>query len=76
MKNDAMAMALRALRDRLRRGKPAYTVFDNATLFSIIATRPNTLGELARVRGIGPSKLEQYGHEVLAVVAEHATNTS
>ncbi len=67
----ALFAALRALRDRLRRGKPAYTVFDNATLLGIVATRPSTLGELARVRGVGPAKLEQYGQEVLAVVAEH-----
>ena len=68
----ALFAALRALRDRLRRGKPAYTVFDNATLLAIVASRPATLTELSRVRGIGPAKLEQYGQEVLAVVAEHA----
>ncbi len=63
--------SLRSLRDRLRNGKPAYTVFDNATLTAIAATKPTSLQALARVKGIGPAKLEQYGEAVLAVVAEH-----
>ncbi len=74
--DSALFAALRELRDRLRRGKPAYTVFDNATLLGIVAVRPATLAELARVRGVGPAKLEQYGQEVLAVVAEHGTGGS
>jgi DNA helicase-2/ATP-dependent DNA helicase PcrA len=63
--------ALRGLRDRLRNGKPAYTVFDNATLTAIAATKPTSMQALARIKGIGPAKLEQYGEAVLAVVAEH-----
>jgi DNA helicase-2/ATP-dependent DNA helicase PcrA len=67
----ALFESLRALRDRLRNGKPAYTVFDNATLTAIAATKPTSLQSLARIKGIGPAKLEQYGEAVLAVVAEH-----
>ena len=67
----ALFELLRALRDRLRNGKPAYTVFDNATLTAIAATKPTSLQALARIKGIGPAKLEQYGEAVLAVVAEH-----
>jgi DNA helicase-2/ATP-dependent DNA helicase PcrA len=63
--------ALRGLRDRLRNGKPAYTVFDNATLTAIATVKPTSLQTLARIKGIGPAKLEQYGEAVLAVVAEH-----
>ena len=67
----ALFEALRRLRDRLRNGKPAYTVFDNATLTAIAATAPTSLQALARIKGIGPAKLEQYGEAVLATIAEH-----
>src|SRR5262249_21843430 len=48
---------------------PAYVVFHNTTLAAIAGARPRSIGELARVPGIGPSKLEQYGPDVLEVVA-------
>ena len=61
---------LRRFRDGARNGKPAYTVFDDKTLAAIAEQRPTSLDELARVRGVGPAKLEQYGDSVLAVVAD------
>ncbi|CAN5819650.1 hypothetical protein BH23ACT12_BH23ACT12_02030 [soil metagenome] len=51
-----------------REGKPAYTVFSNATLDSIAASGARSLGELARIKGVGPAKLENFGDEVLAVL--------
>lgn len=48
---------------------PAYVVFNDATLEAIAGSRPQTRGELAAVSGIGPSKLERYGPEVLALLA-------
>jgi DNA helicase II / ATP-dependent DNA helicase PcrA len=59
---------LRRLRDRVRDGKPAYVVFDDKTLAAIAQHLPADLDELARIRGVGPAKLEQYGDDVLAVV--------
>ena len=64
--------ALRSLRDRVRSGKPAYTVFDDKTLAAIADRLPGDLAELAEVKGVGPAKLEQYGDDVLAVVADVA----
>ena len=61
---------LRVLRDALRNGKPAYTVFDDATLGRIALALPTTLDELARIKGIGPMKLEQYADRVLGAVAD------
>lgn len=61
---------LRRFRDRARNGKPAYTVFDDKTLAAIADGRPTSLDELARVKGVGPAKLEQYGDSVLAVIAD------
>jgi DNA helicase-2/ATP-dependent DNA helicase PcrA len=48
---------------------PAYIVFHNAVLAAIAEARPRSLRELAAVAGVGPSKLERYGDEVLEVVA-------
>jgi DNA helicase-2/ATP-dependent DNA helicase PcrA len=49
--------------------KPAYVVFHNTTLAEIAARRPRDLGELGAVPGVGPTKLERYGAEVLEVLA-------
>ncbi|WP_084129491.1 ATP-dependent helicase [Demequina sp. NBRC 110055] len=51
--------------------KPAFTVLVDTTLVDIARSRPGTRAELAAIRGIGASKLEAYGQQVLEVVAEH-----
>jgi DNA helicase II / ATP-dependent DNA helicase PcrA len=61
---------LRLMRRELADGKPAYTVFDDATLERIALAQPSTLAELAALRGIGPTKLDLYGSAVLAVIAD------
>jgi len=60
---------LRSFRDRVRDGKPAYTVFDDKTLAGIATALPADQAALARVKGVGPAKLDQYGDDVLDVVA-------
>ena len=56
-------------RDRARAdGVPAYVVFHDATLAAIAELAPGDLAGLATVSGVGPTKLERYGDEVLAVV--------
>ena len=47
---------------------PAYVVFHNATLAEIAGRRPQDLSELGTVPGVGPTKLQRYGDEVLAVL--------
>jgi DNA helicase-2/ATP-dependent DNA helicase PcrA len=58
---------------RLRRASadelPAYVVFHNTTLAEIAGRRPRDLAELGAVPGVGPTKLERYGEEVLKVLA-------
>ena len=49
---------------------PAFVVFTDATLTAIAEARPSSLEELARLAGVGPSKLERYGEAVLAVLTE------
>ncbi|HEX3539805.1 MAG TPA: ATP-dependent DNA helicase UvrD2 [Acidimicrobiales bacterium] len=46
-----------------------YIVMHDTTLLAIGAARPRTLVALRRIDGIGPAKLEQYGDEILAVLA-------
>ena len=51
--------------------KPAYTVLVDATLAHIAELKPSSVAELARVRGIGPAKIDKYGPSLLAIVASH-----
>jgi ATP-dependent DNA helicase UvrD/PcrA len=65
-----MLNALKAWRlQRARRDEvPAYVVFHDTTLEEIARRQPRELGELAKVSGVGPTKLERYGEEVLATL--------
>ncbi|WP_395656030.1 ATP-dependent DNA helicase UvrD2 [Nocardioides sp.] len=47
---------------------PAFVVFTDATLQLIAEQKPRTPEALLRINGIGRSKLERYGNEVLDVV--------
>lgn len=51
---------------------PAYVVASDETLASIAAARPTSLTALERVKGIGPSKLDKYGADLLAIIASAA----
>lgn len=64
----------KALREwRLERsradGVPAYVVFHDSTLAEIERVAPSSIGDLGRVSGVGPTKLERYGEAVLAVLS-------
>jgi DNA helicase-2/ATP-dependent DNA helicase PcrA len=48
---------------------PPYVVFHDSTLAEIAARRPSSLGELSQIAGVGPTKLERYGDDVLAALA-------
>ncbi|MEP9383825.1 ATP-dependent DNA helicase UvrD2 [Nocardioides sp. KR10-350] len=50
--------------------KPAFVVFTDATLEAIAERKPGSLDDLLRVSGVGRSKLDAYGEDVLALVAE------
>jgi ATP-dependent DNA helicase RecQ len=60
--------SLRQWRTRASNGKPAYTVAHNSTLESIASLRPQSLGELAAIKGVGPAFVERHGEQVLALV--------
>ncbi|HTZ45417.1 MAG TPA: UvrD-helicase domain-containing protein [Jatrophihabitans sp.] len=69
----AMFGKLRAWRKKQSeaQGVPAYVVFSDATLVAIADRAPADAAELARVPGVGPTKLERYADPVLAVLAGH-----
>jgi ribonuclease D len=46
-------------------------VFNDATVADLIASWPTTPSELLAVHGIGPTKAEQHGVAILAMLAEH-----
>jgi superfamily II DNA helicase RecQ len=47
---------------------PAYVVLNDRHLDGIARRAPASLDELARCDGIGPTKLDRYGDEILAVL--------
>ena len=50
---------------------PPYVVFHDATLREFVRLRPASLPAMLEVHGVGQAKLDRYGEEFLAVLAEH-----
>jgi DNA helicase-2/ATP-dependent DNA helicase PcrA len=50
-------------------GVPPYVIFHDSVLHQIADVRPGSIGELSRIAGVGPAKLERYGDELLAALA-------
>ncbi len=48
-------------------GVPPFVVLHDRTLLEVAARKPQTRAELLEVKGIGPSKIEKYGDQILAV---------
>jgi ATP-dependent DNA helicase RecQ len=68
----ALFEALRAWRrDRAaEQGLPPYVIFHDTTLAAIAHQRPANADALARISGVGQSKLQRYGADVLRLVRE------
>ena len=68
----ALFEELRAWRSGVakERSKPAYTVFADATLRDIAVVKPTTLPQLSLIRGVGATKLQEYGGSVLALLRD------
>jgi len=71
--DEALFETLRGWRARISAdaGVPAYLVFQDRHLRTIAARKPTTLGDLAACPGVGPTKLERYGDDVLDLVDRH-----
>ena len=61
---------LRSVRKRIaqERQLPAYMVFSDATLRSMVRLRPRNADEMLEVSGVGAKKLESYGEEFLHAI--------
>ena len=62
--------ALRAWRSEAAKlaSVPAYVVLNDAELVGIATSRPKTLAEFSRCKGVGPIRLERWGDELLAAL--------
>ena len=62
---------LRAWRDEKRQAMnvPAYVILTNAVIDELARVQPRAFDELSSVKGIGPKKAEQFGQELLELVA-------
>ena len=49
---------------------PAYVIFHDATLREIARAMPMSLEDMRQVSGVGEKKLETYGEQIIALVAE------
>jgi DNA helicase-2/ATP-dependent DNA helicase PcrA len=65
-----LAERLRAWRRQRARSDevPPYVVFNDRTLEALARRRPQSRGELLAIEGIGPSKLDRYGDELLGLL--------
>ena len=70
--DSALWNALRAKRRELADAQdvPPYVIFHDATLMAMVEARPRNHQQLSRISGVGERKLDLYGDEFLAVLAE------
>ncbi len=70
--SDPVFQALKKWRLAIARAHdvPAFVVFNDKTLHAIAQGRPDDKESLLDVSGVGPAKAEQYGDDVLRLVAE------
>ena len=65
---DVRAQGSVRFRDEEVCGLPPYVIAHDATLAAIAEAKPRSLAALRRVKGMGPTKTEKYGDEILAVL--------
>lgn len=73
--DEALFEALREWRAQVAKEQkvPAYVVFTDATLEALSFAKPVDLQGLLKISGIGRTKVERYGEQVLAVVAQKSS---
>lgn len=73
----ALWNALRAKRRQLadQQDVPPYIIFNDVTLMEMVEQRPANHHELSLITGIGQRKLELYGDDFLAVLAEYSATS-
>jgi superfamily II DNA helicase RecQ len=69
----ALFSKLRELRKALaeKENLPPYAVFTNEQLAEVAKVRCTTPGELGKIDGIGPARIEKYGAALVAAVTDY-----
>ncbi|MGI8774292.1 MAG: ATP-dependent DNA helicase UvrD2 [Actinomycetota bacterium] len=69
--DESVVQALKAWRlERSRSDKmPAFIILHDKTLTAIAAARPTTMEALANISGMGPTKCDRYGTDILTVLS-------
>ena len=72
MDNQKKEILFEALKDwRLKKSielkKPAYTIFPDLTIDSIIRQMPKKLSELKEIKGIGTTRIKEYGKDIIKI---------
>jgi len=64
--------ALKKLRKKIAedKGIPAYRIFADAALREMADKRPETLGDMLDINGVGDYKLKRYGEQFLEIIRE------
>ena len=57
-------------------GLPPYLIANNKQLVEIVKSKAASKAGLARINGIGESKVEKYGKEILDIMATHMNKVS
>ncbi len=55
---------------------PAFVILHDRVLHAIAASLPTDPDALMAIPGIGPAKLDRYGHPVLAIVQAYLVDTT
>ena len=68
--DDALFEEMRSLRSQLAQEKnlPPYVIFSDKTLMELAEKQPQTSLEFLQIKGIGKSKLDNYGEQFLALL--------
>jgi ATP-dependent DNA helicase RecQ len=76
LQDDPLWERLRDLRrDYSREEKrPAYSIFPDETLATLVRNRPKMPNELLQIKGMGPSRVEKYGQAILDAIADVGTD--
>ncbi len=69
----ALEKALRDARNTKSREMrvPPYTIFQDKTIYDLVAKKPKTKDGLTGIYGIGPAKAEKYGDLILKILSGH-----
>ena len=73
---EARFQRLKALRAEIsqRNGWPAFVIFHDSVLREIAQLAPSDIASLARIHGVGPKKIVQFGPAILQAIKGDAPN--